>query len=75
VAQSTARSGGSAIDGRTSLHVGYAKSNNARRGIEKVLGWIKTFSRLHEFKLRGQEKVSTVKSFSSRRLRLQPACT
>ncbi len=36
VAQNTARSGGSAIDGRTTRHQGYAKSINARRGIEKV---------------------------------------
>ena len=40
VAQNTARSGGSEIDGRTTHHVGYAKSINARRGIEKVFGWI-----------------------------------
>jgi hypothetical protein len=32
----TARSGGSAIDGRTDPHQGYAKSINARRGIEEV---------------------------------------
>ena len=36
VAQNTARSGGSAFDGRTTRHVGYAKSIKARRGIEKV---------------------------------------
>ena len=36
VAQNTARSGGSAIDGRTKRHEGYVKSINARRGIEKV---------------------------------------
>jgi len=36
VAQNTARSGGSAIDGRTTRHEGYAKSMNARRGIEKI---------------------------------------
>ena len=29
---------GSAIDGRTTCHEGYAKSINARRGIEKVFG-------------------------------------
>ena len=32
VAQNTARSGSSAIDGRTTRHEGYAKSINARRG-------------------------------------------
>jgi hypothetical protein len=38
VAQNTARSGGSAIDGRTTRHEGYTQSINARRGIEKVFG-------------------------------------
>ena len=59
VAQNTARSGGSAIDGCTTRHVGY-KSINARRGIEKVFGWIKAFGGLRQFKLRGQDKVSAV---------------
>ena len=36
VTQNTSRPGGSAIDGRTSRHEGYAKSINSRRGIEKV---------------------------------------
>jgi hypothetical protein len=40
VAQNTVRSCGSAIDGRTTRHEGYAKSIHARRGIEKVFGWI-----------------------------------
>ncbi len=63
VAQNTARSGGSAIDGSTTRHVGYPKSINARRGIEKVFGWIKAFGGLRQFKLRGTEKVSAVYSF------------
>jgi hypothetical protein len=41
VAQNAGRSGGSAIDGRTTRHEGYAKSIHARRGIEKIFGWIK----------------------------------
>ena len=60
MAQNTARSGGSAIDGRTTRHVGYAKSINARSGIEKVFGWLKAFGGLRQFKLRGQENVSAV---------------
>jgi hypothetical protein len=61
VAQNTARSarsGGSAIDGRTTRHKGYALSINARRGIEKVFGWIKAFGGLRQFKVRGTENVS-----------------
>jgi hypothetical protein len=60
VAQNIPRSGGSAIDGRTTCHVGYAKSINARRGIEKVSSWIKAFGGLRQFKLRGQDIVSAV---------------
>ncbi len=47
------------MDGLT-CHVGYTKSNNARRGIEKVFGWIKAFGGLHMFKRRGQKNVSAV---------------
>jgi hypothetical protein len=60
VAQNTARSGGSAIDGRTTRHEGYAKTINARRGILKVFGWIKQWGGLRQFKLRGTDKVSAV---------------
>lgn len=60
VAQNTARSGGSAIDGRISRHRGYAKSVNARRGIEKVFEWIKQWGGLRQFKLRGTEQASAV---------------
>ncbi len=38
----------------------YAKSINARRGIEKVFGWIKQWGGLRQFKLRGTEKVGAV---------------
>ena len=60
VAQNTSRAGGSAIDGRTTRHQGYAKSIYARRGIEKVFGWIKQWGGLRQFKLRGTEKVGAV---------------
>ncbi|MCP9850944.1 IS5 family transposase [Cyanobium sp. Morenito 9A2] len=60
VAQNTARSGGSAIDRRTTRHQGYAQSINARRGIEKVFGWIKAFGGLRQFNVRGTESVSAV---------------
>lgn len=60
VAQNSGRSGGSAIDGRTTRHEGYAKSIHARRGIEKIFGWIKQFAGLRQFKLQGQSNVSAV---------------
>ena len=46
--------------GRTTRHVGYAKSINAGWGIEKVFAWLKAFGGLRQFKLRGQDKVSAV---------------
>jgi len=60
VAQNTSRPGGSAIHGRTTRHQGYTKSIHARRGIEKVFGWIKQWGGLRQFKLRGTGKVSAV---------------
>jgi hypothetical protein len=60
VAQNSGRWGGSAIDGRTTRHEGYAKYIHTRRGIEKIFGWIKEFSGLRQFKLRGQGNVSAV---------------
>jgi len=60
IAQSTSCPGSSAIDGRTTRPEGYAKSIDARRGIEKVFGWIKQWGGLRQFKLRGTEKVSAV---------------
>jgi hypothetical protein len=60
VAQNTSRPGGSALDGRTTRHEGYAKSINARRGIEKVFGWIKQWGGLRQLKLHGTGKVSAV---------------
>lgn len=60
MAQNTARSGGSAIDGRTIRHEGYGMSINARRGIEKIFGWIRQFGCLRQFKLRGPDNVSKV---------------
>lgn len=46
---------------RTTGHEGYAKSNNARRGIEKVFGWIKQFGGLRQFQLRGRDAPSLPK--------------
>ena len=46
---------------RTLIRSGPPKGvTSARRGIEKVFGWIKQFSGLRQFKLRGTEKVGAV---------------
>ncbi len=53
VAQNLSRSGGSAVDGRTARHQGYAQSINARKRIEQVFGWIKQAGGLRQQKAKG----------------------
>jgi transposase len=60
VAQNLTRSGGSAIDGRTAVHQGYAQSINARKRIEQVFGWVKQAAGLRQLKARGRSKVGAV---------------
>ena len=47
----------SAIDGRTTRHVGYGLSQRARRRIEEAFGWIKTSAGQARTRLRGVERV------------------
>ena len=46
VAQNLTRRGGSAIDGRTTRHRGYAASQRIRKRIEEGFGWMKTVAGL-----------------------------
>jgi len=48
VAQNTGRRGGSAIDGRTTRHAGYRISQQKRKRIEEVFGWLKTVGALRK---------------------------
>lgn len=57
VAQHATRLGGSAIDGRTTRHKGYAISQQKRKLVEQSFGWMKTIGLLRKVKLRGLEKV------------------
>jgi transposase len=47
----------SAIDGRTTRHVGYQISQRHRKRIEEVFGWMKTIGGLRKLRHRGTEKV------------------
>jgi hypothetical protein len=58
VAQNRQRSGGSAIDARTSRHASYAVSQSKRPLIEKAFGWMKQTGGLRKTKLRGLAKVT-----------------
>jgi hypothetical protein len=48
VAQNEARPGGSAIDGRTAHHPGYAVSQRIRKKVEEAFGWMKTIEGLRK---------------------------
>ena len=57
VAQNTKRTGGSAIDERTTRHAGYAISQRKRKQIEECFGWLKSIALLHQTRHRGVHKV------------------
>jgi transposase len=75
VTQNTARSGGSAIDGRTTRHAGYAKSQHARPRIEPAFGWLKTIAWLRKIKLRGLSKVHWLVCFAAAAFNLRRLTT
>jgi transposase len=57
VAQNVNRSGGSAIDERTTRHAGYAISQRKRKRVEEVFGWMKTIALQRKTRFRGTERV------------------
>jgi transposase len=65
VTQNVDRSGGSAIDARTTRHAGYGLSQACRPRIEPVFGWMKTIAWLRKIKLRGLPKVDWLVVFAS----------
>src|SRR6201993_750069 len=64
VAQNLGRRGGSAIDNRTTLHAGYAISQNQRKRIEECFGWLKTIALLRKVRHRGTLKVDWIFTFA-----------
>jgi hypothetical protein len=65
VAQNLERPGGSAIDARTTQHVGYAISQRKRKRIEECFGWLKTIALLRKVRHRGIFKVGWAFTFAS----------
>ena len=57
VACNDTRQGGSAIDGRTTRHPGYALSQTIRKRIEEHFGWGKTVGRIRQTVYRGLRRV------------------
>jgi transposase len=64
VAQNT-RGRGSAIDGRTTRHPGYAISQWKRKRVEEVFGWLKTIGLLHKARHRGEDRVNWIFVFAT----------
>ena len=59
VAQKTKRRGGSAIDGRTTRHGGYAVSQKIRKRVEEIGGWIKVIGGFRKTRFKGDPKDAT----------------
>ena len=83
VAQNINRSGGSAIDERTTRHVGYDISQRKRKCIEQCFGWGKLIGPIRQVMVQGLDKVDqlmtlTMAAYNLTRLRtlanLRPQC-
>jgi hypothetical protein len=83
VAQSLNRNGGSAIDGRTTRHVGDGISQRKRKCIEQCFGWGKLIGPIRQVMVQGLDKVDqlltlTMAAYNLTRLRtlaqLRPQC-
>jgi transposase len=65
VAASVHRRGGSAIDGRTVRHAGYALSQRKRKLVEQAFGWMKTVGLLRKVRHRGGRLVDWIFTFAA----------
>lgn len=65
VAQNAARPGGSAIDGRTVRHAGYALSQRKRKLVEQAFGWLKTVALFRKLRHRGGRLVDWMFTFGA----------
>ena len=56
---------GSAIDGRTTRHEGYAVSQKKRKRVEEIFGWMKTVGWLRKARYKGEEKIDWLFTLSA----------
>ena len=75
VSQNVKRSGGSAIDARTTRHEGYALSQSCRPRVERVFGWVKPIAGLRKIKLRGLPRVKWLFVFACAAFNLKRLAT
>lgn len=55
----------SAIDGRTTRHPGYTVSQQKRKRVEEIFGWLKTVGMLRKVTLRGGQRVGWLFTFAA----------
>jgi hypothetical protein len=55
----------SAIDGRTTRHPGYAVSQQKRKRVEEILGWMKTVGGMRKLRHRGLQLVGWMFTFAA----------
>ena len=55
----------SAIDGRTTRHAGYGISQQKRKRVEEIFGWMKTVGGLRKLRHRGLELVGWMFTFTA----------
>jgi IS5 family transposase len=65
VTQNVERLGGTAIDARTVRHAGYQISQNKRKRVEEIFGWMKTVATMRKTRHRGRDKVDWVFTFAA----------
>jgi len=56
VASNTTRRGGSAVDQRTTRHIGYSISQRLRKRVEEIFGWMKTIGGFRRTRYRGMAR-------------------
>lgn len=54
-----------AIDGRTTRHAGYARSQRRRKRVEEIFGWMKTVGLLRKLRHRGVARVNWIFVFTA----------
>jgi hypothetical protein len=55
----------SAVDARTTRHVGYEISQRKRKRVEEVFGWLKTIGLLRQTRYRGRQRVGWMFTFAT----------
>lgn len=55
----------SAIDGRTTRHAGYGVSQQKRKRVEEIFGWMKTVGLLRQLRHRGREAIDWIFKFTA----------